>query len=411
MDKLGKFTNLERVGKGAMGVVYRATDETLGTVAIKIIAGDLRNDPHQRERFIREARVAASLTHPNIIDIHGMGEHEGRPYIVMEFLEGQSLKAVINRAHEFPLEDRLELMRQVADALAYAHRADIAHRDIKPENIFVTRDGTVRILDFGVARIKDSTMTATGVVLGTPSYMSPEQVMGKKVDRRSDIFSAGTVFYELLTGTRAFPGRVDEVFEKITQLEPPPIHRLDEIMPKELSAMVHKAMAKAPDQRYQSMDEFLTHLRLFENSLPRLCEKARAQARAAIARIGDELPADGLLATGAVARTTLPDTYLEIHKVIRRLSQNRDQVDLLIDEMQWVAEVSAAPLDEYGQETLRTMANRVDEIRDLWPSEPSAAQLGRRLLDELRARLSPARGGVSDPSTSSTGSGDFALSS
>jgi len=410
VDKLGKFTNLERVGRGAMGVVYRATDESLGDVAIKVMAVDLRDNPHQRERFMREARVAASLDHPNIIDIHGMGEHEGRPYIVMEYLEGESLKALINHADTVPLERRLEIMQQVASALAYAHHADVAHRDIKPENIFVTRDGSVRILDFGVARIKDSTMTATGAVLGTPSYMSPEQVMGKKVDRRSDIFSAGAVFYELLTGTRAFPGRVDEVFEKITRIDPPPIHRLNEVLPKELSAIVHKAMSKDPEMRYQVMDEVITHLRLFEGSLPRMCAKVRTQAEAALARVG-KLPADGLEATGISASNTLPDTYLELHAVVRTLSQDRDQVDVLIEEMQWVAEASAAPLDEYGQETLRTMANRVDEIRVLWPSEPTATQLGQRLLDELRSRLQPPASVISDPGASSTASGELVLSS
>ena len=307
----------------------------------------------------------------------------------MEFLEGEDLKAVISRGDEVSLERRLELMRQVADALAYAHDAGVAHRDIKPANIFVTGAGDVRLLDFGIARIKGSTMTATGVALGTPAYMSPEQVVGKEVDRRSDVFAVGTVFYELLSGERAFPGaRVSEIFDKIVKHQPTPLHRLNELLPKPLSAIVHKAMAKAPEQRYQSMDEVLAHLERFDATLARLRDRLRGEAEVGLARLG-ELHAGGrpLVPADGVSETRLPVGYFELHAFVRGLAEEHAHTGALIGELQWVAEISAASLEEYSEGGLRLMANRVDEIRAVCPEASGVKHLGRRLLDELKARL------------------------
>lgn len=402
MEKLGKYSNLELVGKGTMGVVYRAHDDSLGEVAIKVMSADLGDKPRARERFMREARVAASLDHPNIIDIHGMGEEDGHPYIVMEFLEGEDLKAVIRRGDEVPLERRLELMTQVAGALAYAHNAGIAHRDVKPENIFVTRAGNVRLLDFGIARIKESTMTATGVVLGTPAYMSPEQVAGKKADRRSDVFAAGTVFYELLSGERAFPGtRVNEIFDNIVKHQPTPIHRLDERLPPSLSGIVYKAMAKAPEQRHQSMDELLAHLESFDSSLARLRDRVRREAEAGLARLG-ELRAGSRqpVPTDAVGETQLPVGYFELHAFVRGLAEEHAHAETVIGELKWVAKISTAPLEDYSDGGLRLMANRVDEVRAVCGDESGVKRLGRRLLNELRARLQTPPHLTTDPEAS-----------
>ncbi len=402
MEKLGKYTNLEMIGKGTTGVVYRAHDDSLGEVAIKVMSADLRDNPRARERFIREARVAAALNHPHIIDIHGMGEEDGRPYIVMELLEGEDLKAVIGRGDEVPLERRLELMKQVAGALAYAHSAGVAHRDVKPENIFVTSAGNVRLLDFGLARIKQSTMTATGVILGTPAYMSPEQVMGKKADRRSDVFAAGTVFYELLSGERAFPGkRVDDIFEKIMKHQPVPIHRLNERLPAALSGIVNKAMAKAPEQRHQSMDELLAHLERFETSLATLRDRIRREAEAGLVRLGElragtrqPVPVVG------VRQTPLPAGYFELHAFVRSLAEEHAHAATLVAELQWVGKISAASLGDYSEGGLRLMANRVDEIRAVCPEESGVKRLGRRLLDALKARLQAPPDLTTDPGAS-----------
>jgi len=389
VQRLGKYTNLELVGQGTMGVVYRAEDESLGAVAIKVMAIDQQSDPRAYERFMREARVAASLHHPNIIDIHGMGEENGRPYIVMEFLEGESLKAVIRRGDEVPLERCLDLMKQVSRALAYAHEAGVAHRDIKPDNIFVTRDGDVRILDFGIARIQDSNLTATGVALGTPAYMSPEQVLGEKVDRRSDVFGAGAVFYELLSGERAFPGkRVDEIFDEIMRHRPPPIHRHNERLPASLSAIVDKALAKAPEQRYQSMDELLAHLDSFDGELAKLRDRVRREAEAGLARLAD-LTAGGGQPAAAIGGgdAPLPDGYFELLAFVGGLAEEHAHTDAVIGELQWVEEATGASFGEYSDGGLRHMANRVDEIRDVCPENSGVKRLGRRLLDELKARL------------------------
>lgn len=402
MERIGKFTILDRIGKGAMGVVYRAWDDSLGEVAVKVMSADVRGDEVQHERFIREARVAAALDHPHIIDIHGMGEHEGRPYIVMELLDGEPLKGLIYGRDEVSLERRLELMLQVTGALAYAHRAGVLHRDIKPENIFVTRTGDVRILDFGVARLQGSTMTAAGALVGTPCYMSPEQVAGQKVDRRCDIFSTGSVFYELLTGARAFAGRVDDVFDKVLNQQPAPIHAINDLLPRELSAIVAKAMAKEPDRRYQSMDEMVRQLALFSAALAGQREKLRREAEAAL-QAATTVSARGLGNTGVRSTAELPHDYLGLQAFLRGLQDDRDQLDVLIDELQWVAEVSTASLDGYGQDTLRAMANRVDEIREQWPGEPTVIQLGRRLLEQLRARLAQPHSPHRDPRATASG--------
>jgi len=389
MEKLGKYTNLRMVGKGTMGVVYRAHCDSLGVIAIKVLSADLKGDSRARERFIREARVAASLSHPNIIDIHGMGEEDGRPYIVMELLDGENLKAVISRGDEVSLEVRLELMKQVASALAYAHKVDITHRDIKPENIFVTRGGDVRLLDFGMARIKGSTMTATGASLGTPAYMSPEQVRGKKVDRRSDVFAVGSVFYELLSGHRAFPGdRVHEVFDQIIKRHPAALHQHNELLPESLSAIVAKAMSKVPEHRYQSMDELLASLESFDDVLAELRDEVRREAEASLARVGEMLAESGRpLPHSEIGDTQLPAGYLELHAFIRGMAEETVQTGAMIVDLEWVKTISEASLGDYGSGELRAMANRVDDIRGGCPDESGVWRLGRRLLRELKARL------------------------
>jgi hypothetical protein len=275
-------------------------------------------------------------------------------------------------------------MKQVAAALAHAHRAGVTHRDIKPANVFVTRSGMVHILDFGVARLHNSTMTATGAVLGTPGYMSPEQISGQKIDRRADIYSAGAVFYELLTGQRAFRGRVDDVFDKIMEEQPAPVHAVNELMPREVSAIVQKAMAKDPDQRYQSMDEMLDHLERFEATLAELRDRVRKEAETALAKQAGRRPgADH----DRAKPPELPNDYLELRLAVRGLKGPRDRIDDLIEELMWVGEMNTAPLDDFGEDTLRRMANRVDDIRQVWPGEPTVAQLARRLLEVLKTRL------------------------
>jgi serine/threonine protein kinase len=199
--KIGRYRILDRVGRGAMGVVYSAHDDAMGRpVAVKVLMGDLESDPETRARFYREAQAAAGLLHPNIITIYDAGEDQGRSYIAMQLLEGWPLASYLKQPEALPIERKLDLMVQMCEGLAAAHGRGIVHRDLKPGNLFVQSDGLLKILDFGVARLQDSSMTATGAMLGTPDYMSPEQARGTQVDTRSDIFSAGAVFYFMLSG-------------------------------------------------------------------------------------------------------------------------------------------------------------------------------------------------------------------
>src|SRR3954447_21225740 len=203
-ERIGRYQVLDRIGRGAMGVVYRAHDEAMRRdVALKVLTADLEDDPDIRVRFHREAEAAAHLSHPNIITIFDVGEDGDRFFIVMELLRGATLREFLKQA-DASLPRRLNLMCQLCAGLGSAHNASIYHRDIKPGNIFVRADGIAKILDFGVARVASSSVTAAGFVVGTPDYMSPEQARGDEIDARSDVFSLGGVFYFMLTGRKPF---------------------------------------------------------------------------------------------------------------------------------------------------------------------------------------------------------------
>jgi eukaryotic-like serine/threonine-protein kinase len=203
LDYIGKYRVVRVIGEGGMGRVYEATDPVINRrVAIKTISQSVLQDPDTRARFLREAQAAGQLSHPNLITIHDVGEHEGSPFIVMEYLQGDELSRVISHG-QLVLDAKLRLMLEVCQGLAYAHHRGLIHRDIKPANIFITADQQVKILDFGLARGAVSELTQTGRVVGTPSYMAPEQVRGDVVDHRADIFAAGVVLYEVLSGQKA----------------------------------------------------------------------------------------------------------------------------------------------------------------------------------------------------------------
>jgi serine/threonine-protein kinase len=252
-DYIGRYRVVERIGKGAMGLVYAADDEVMGRrVAIKVMMADLEEEPDTRERFYREARVNGQLVHPNIVTVFDLGEDHGRPYIVMELLTGNPLGGYLQRAESRTLEAKLNLMIQVCDGLQAAHERGVVHRDIKPSNLFVQLDGTLKILDFGIAHIASSTLTASGLLVGTPEYMSPEQAMGEQIDKRSDIFSAAGVFYYIVTGRPPF-GKSDlpKVLDAV--MHHPPAAIAETEAPEALSRLLMKALDKNPAERYQSM--------------------------------------------------------------------------------------------------------------------------------------------------------------
>ena len=270
MKNIGKYKITSILGKGAMGIVYRALDPDINReVAIKTIRFDLVSEEGDREemmeRFMREAQAAGKLTHSNIITIYDVGREKDMTYIVMQLIEGKSLQKVISSGEKISTKEVIQLMDQLCKALDYAHDNGIIHRDIKPANILLDKEGKPFIVDFGVARLETSTLTEAGTTLGTPSYMSPEQVMGKKVDRRSDIFSLGSILYELLTGKRAFQAQsITTVIYKIINEEPVALTEVKRGLPVGFERIVCKALAKDPKGRYQNCAELATDLHNFE---------------------------------------------------------------------------------------------------------------------------------------------------
>jgi serine/threonine protein kinase len=273
--KAGRYEILGELGRGAMGVVYRATDPVIGrTVAVKTIRlseeGTGLSRPELLSRFQTEARAAGLLTHPNIVVVYDAGEENGLYYITMELIEGKSLQALLDSGHSFPVPRVLRIMEQTCSALQFAHDRSIIHRDIKPANLMLTADDTVKVTDFGTAKILQfGTVQQTTHVMGTPSYMSPEQVKGRPVDGRSDIFSLGVLLYEILTGEKPFPGQsITTVIYKIVNEEPIPPRTLDPSIHQGLSDIVMRALAKEPEVRYQSCRELLEDLRNYRALIP-----------------------------------------------------------------------------------------------------------------------------------------------
>ncbi len=252
-EKIGKYQIVGKIGHGAMGEVFKAHDPLLNRlIAVKTISGSAPAESDAHKRFLREAQSAARLNHPNIITVFDLGEEQGRVYMAMELLEGTDLREIINTHAVTDLGQKLDLMEQVCDGLAYAHAKQIVHRDLKPGNIHVQPSGQVKIMDFGLARLGASEMTATGTVMGTPNYMSPEQVRGEKADARSDIFSLGAVFYELLTAHKAFDAdSIHAVLFQVLEHDPEPVRHWAEDVPEILVAVVHRALEKNPARRFQ----------------------------------------------------------------------------------------------------------------------------------------------------------------
>ncbi len=256
LDHIGKYRVVGTIGKGAMGEVYKAKDPLLNRyVAIKRIAPALAADPDFRRRFQREAQSAAQLGHANIVTVFDFGEEDGLPYMAMELLEGRDLKEVI-RSRDLRLGDKLAVMEQICDGLAFAHAKGVVHRDLKPGNIHLQPNGQVKVLDFGLALLGASDMTKTGTVMGTPHYMSPEQVRGQRADARSDVFSLGAVFYELLSRHRAFDAdSVHGVLFQILEQQPEPIRKWAPEVPGALVDVVERALVKDPAGRYADAGE------------------------------------------------------------------------------------------------------------------------------------------------------------
>src|SRR5260221_8960886 len=268
--KIGRYEILEELGHGAMGTVYRAKDPAMDrVVALKtiislVLASEQGSD--FRERFYREARAAGALAHPGIVPVFDVGEHEGLPFLVMEFISGKTLADTVRKGERMTLDRVCEIGQKIAEALGYAHHHGVVHRDIKPANILLTSKEAhgierPKITDFGVAKLAAGHTTLTGQILGTPAYMPPEQFTGAPIDGRADIFSLGVVLYWMATGEQPFPGEsMTAVSYKVVHTEPVPPRKLNPSIPLKLESIILKCLAKNPDERYQTGEDLARDL-------------------------------------------------------------------------------------------------------------------------------------------------------
>src|ERR1700723_2746168 len=278
-SRLGPYEILAAIGAGGMGEVYRARDTQLGRdVAIKVLPSFLSADPDRLRRFEQEARATAALNHPNILVVFQFGAHDGVPYLVSELLEGNTLREPLQHG-ALAIRKAIDCGVQIARGLAAAHEKGIVHRDLKPENVFVTKDGRVKILDFGLARLLPqhgeveanaatlTEMSEPGAVMGTGGYMSPEQVRGKPADHRADIFAFGAILYEMLTGNRAFQKPTSaETMTAILNEDPPGVAQLVPLSPPAVQRVIHRCLEKNSEQRFQSASDLAFALEALSDS-------------------------------------------------------------------------------------------------------------------------------------------------
>ncbi len=282
LESIGRYKVLSLIGEGAMAEVYKAYDPRIDrTVALKILKRERCLDKEYVDRFLREAKAAGALSHPSIVTVYDVGQIEERPYIMMELLEGQTLETALTEQSRFPLPKIISITLQLAEALDYAHGRGVVHRDIKPSNIILLPDrDRVKIADFGIARIAETEIaqrTQMGMVLGTPRYMSPEQVRGQQVDGRSDLFSVGVVLYQLLAGDLPFPGKtLTTLLMEIAEKDPVPLAKMAPDVPPGLQHVVNKLLAKMPARRFQSGAELA---RALSAELRTIIEEAEEKTR------------------------------------------------------------------------------------------------------------------------------------
>jgi tetratricopeptide (TPR) repeat protein/ferritin len=406
LKKLDKYEVLGELGHGAMGVVYRARDPIINRpVALKTITTGVADDPELLKRFYREAQSAGGLQHPNIVTIYAMGEAGGLPYIAMELVEGENLDQVIARGSPLPLTLKLAYGVQACRALDYAHKRGIVHRDIKPGNVMVSKGGTVKVVDFGIARVLETSRTMTGMLIGTFAYMSPEQYHGEHADERSDIWSLGVLMYELLTYQRPFTApTAASVMHNICSEDPAPLSNLLPECPKELEAVVSKMLRKSPGDRYQSMEDVLLDLdhvckTLQSQSIADLLDQSRQQfdqGRFAEARdlVRQVLQ---LEAGNQQARALLEKTNAELKRILNRpkaqqyvekgqalLGEGKLQEAKVAAENALLLDSSFAPAEDLQRAVLKEL-ERVQLLAG-W-LESARQHLAEGLLDEAESLL------------------------
>ena len=417
LSKLGRYEVLNELGKGAMGVVYLAKDPVIGrmvaikTIRLSTVSDDDSESREFRERFVREAQTAGILSHSNIVTIHDIGEDGDTQtsFIAMEYIEGKNLKTLMAEKTRFTYDQIAEMIGDVAEALDYAHRKGIIHRDVKPANIIITTDGKVKITDFGIAKIASSNLTTTGQFLGTPNYMSPEQVSGAPVDGRSDIFSLGVVLYELLTNRKPFQGEnLTAISYKIVHEDFTPPAALSAAVPPEFNPIVARAMAKDPWNRYQRGKDFALALHQLRAHLE---EQRALQDLGTLVSAAENLPTmkianlEHLLADGEeppAGAEVRPPADIRTHSDSSSAARRRAEVpttpvpvEAALTPVSSVGSQAAAPLGEADVSTNRFRTPLMEIAADGAPA-PEGEQAGEPEVDDAaETSWGPAYGGAS----------------
>ncbi|MBZ5699304.1 MAG: protein kinase [Acidobacteriia bacterium] len=376
MKTLGKFEILERLGQGAMGVVYKARDPRIGRlVALKTITTGLAEDPALLERFYHEAHSAGALQHPNIVTIYELGEADDIPFIAMEYLTGQSLDKLIEGRRILPLSQKVGYVAYLCRALAYAHKQGVVHRDVKPANVMVTSEGTVKVVDFGIARIAENSKSQTGLVIGTLGYMSPQQIEGGRADARSDIWAAGVLFYELLAYRRPFDGENYGALMLNVMTQPiPPLSETAPGTPPDVAAVLDRMLRKDIDERFQSMEEVLIELEPVWRNLQR-------------SEVSDLLAASReMLKAGDAGKAY--DTVRRVLQIDSANTQAKSLLEQINAEIRRNRTVSPAERNPLGDETL--IGPAMDTIRPSLSSIPA--------LTASRTQSAPAQSGYAGDS-------------
>ena len=385
ISQLGRYNVIGELGQGAMGTVYKAVDPLIDRiVAIKTINLTLAVDEKDEyeSRFYQEAKAAGRLSHPNIVTIYDVGKSGEIAYIAMEFLQGRELRDVLNNGQRMPVVQVINVVAQVAQGLAYAHENGIVHRDIKPSNIMIVRDGHVKITDFGIARMASAAVrTQTGMVLGSPKYMSPEQVVGKQTDQRSDIFSLGVMLYEMLTGQAPFAGEnVNAIMYQTLNSIPPPPSSLSSDVPEMLNFIVAKALAKKLEHRYQDTKEFAADLYACRDRLPRQA----ASRDAAVSNIGVATT----IRTEIIPNGKLVDTSEDESKPVATLGLSA-AFDSAEATMRMAALTGTAEDVESFSKTLKVPVPTMEELNRSAPTSfsiPIAAAIKPKIDPQLFAK-------------------------
>ena len=397
LEKVGKYRILGQIGRGGMGRIFKAHDPVLDrVVALKVISSDADVTDELRARFFREAQACAKLSHSNIITVYDLGEADGHLFIVMEFLDGDELQQLIAQRKPLAIEEKLSMMVQICEGLDYAHQKGIIHRDIKPSNIFVLRNGTVKILDFGIARIAtaEAGLTRTGLIMGTLRYMSPEQARGR-VDHRSDIFSAGVVFYELLAYRAAFAGEDPmQILEQVRSQEPTPLVQIDPAIPSELSTIIERALRKDPAQRFSGFSDMRVQLQLVRRQLGERAAEVRARVRVRVKELASLTSALTALMGAPSTDETLPvvdeqGSVATTEAIDRQFAARTERMAALVRRAEALQPIYERALELLEQGEAEAAVGELERVVEALPEHARAHQslaAARERAEELRRR-------------------------